>query len=187
VRVTLCRRPAADRGSRAEPAGVPAARVRPLHDDKRRRVAVLAGWMLLGWGLLNLLEGVVNHHLLGIDHVREGANQTAWDVAFLALGAALLVAGWLLTRNQEGAVAPDRVAADGYVREGADAPLSYEGTDGVERRTGAHRRPPAAPSRELHRPSPRAAAGPPAPSVAGPRVRSLRQRPQFAAVGREVA
>lgn len=78
-------------GSRAEPAGVPAARVRPLHDDKRR--SVLAGWMLVGWGLFNLLEGVVNHHLLGIHHVREGANQTACDLAFLVLGAALLVGG----------------------------------------------------------------------------------------------
>lgn len=49
--------------------------------------------MLVGWGLFNLLEGVVNHHLLGIHHVREGANQTACDLGFLVLGAALLVGG----------------------------------------------------------------------------------------------
>lgn len=56
----------------------------------------LAGWMLVGWGLFNLVEGVVDHHLLTIHHVREGANQTAWDLAFLAFGALLVVVGWLL-------------------------------------------------------------------------------------------
>lgn len=41
----------------------------------------------------------------------------------------------LLTRNQEGAVVHDRVSADVHVREGADAPLSHEGTDTVDCRT----------------------------------------------------
>ena len=41
--------------------------------------------------------GVVDHHILTIHHVREGAkvNETAWDLAFLALGAVLAVGGWL--------------------------------------------------------------------------------------------
>lgn len=60
------------------------------------------GWMLVGWGLFNLVEGVVNHHLLTIHHVREASgNQTAWDVAFLAFGALLVLAGWSLARNAE--------------------------------------------------------------------------------------
>jgi uncharacterized membrane protein len=53
----------------------------------------LLGWMLLGWGLFNLLEGLVDHHVLGIHHVREDGDETTWDLAFLALGALLVVAG----------------------------------------------------------------------------------------------
>jgi uncharacterized membrane protein len=61
------------------------------------------GWMLVGWGLFNLAEGVVDHHVLSIHHVREGAgvNETAWDLAFLAFGALLVVGGWLLARSDE--------------------------------------------------------------------------------------
>lgn len=60
------------------------------------------GWMLLGWGLFNLAEGLVNHQFLGIHHVREGAgHQTAYDLGFLALGALLVVGGWLLTHSGE--------------------------------------------------------------------------------------
>lgn len=63
------------------------------------RSRVLWGWILVGWGLFNLVEGVIDHHLLGIHHVRSGAGQLGWDLAFLALGAALVVAGWLLQRS----------------------------------------------------------------------------------------
>ena len=56
----------------------------------------LWGWILTGWGLFNLVEGIVDHHLLGIHHVRTGPYQTWWDLGFLALGALLLIAGRLL-------------------------------------------------------------------------------------------
>lgn len=59
------------------------------------------GWMLVGWGLFNLVEGIVNHHLLTIHHVRTGDYQTAWDLAFLAFGGLLVVGGWLLARSEE--------------------------------------------------------------------------------------
>jgi uncharacterized membrane protein len=59
----------------------------------------LLGWMLVGWGLFNLVEGVVDHHLLTIHHVREDATDpTAWDLAFLAFGGLLVLAGASLTR-----------------------------------------------------------------------------------------
>ncbi len=61
----------------------------------------LAGWMLVGWGLFNLVEGVVDHHVLGIHHVRENGNQTEWDLAFLAFGALLVIAGGALARSDE--------------------------------------------------------------------------------------
>lgn len=63
----------------------------------------LVGWLLFGWGLFNLAEGIVDHHILGIHHVREGAsiNETAWDIGFLAFGALLLIGGWLLAKSAE--------------------------------------------------------------------------------------
>lgn len=56
-----------------------------------------AGLLLAGWGLFNLVEGVVNHHLLQIHHVRDDLGAPiSWDLGFLAFGLALLVGGWLL-------------------------------------------------------------------------------------------
>ena len=60
--------------------------------------ALLVGLLLMGWGSFNLVEGVVDHHLLGIHHVRTGASQAAWDLAFLTWGAAMLGGGWVLAR-----------------------------------------------------------------------------------------
>lgn len=57
------------------------------------------GAMLMGWGIFNLVEGIVDHQLLGIHHVRPGPNQLFWDLAFLAFGALLLLAGWVLVRG----------------------------------------------------------------------------------------
>ncbi|MDH2424899.1 DUF2243 domain-containing protein [Sphaerisporangium sp. TRM90804] len=63
------------------------------------RSRALWGWGLVGWGLFNLVEGVVDHHLLAIHHVRADRYQTWWDLGFLLLGALLVVGGWLLQRG----------------------------------------------------------------------------------------
>jgi uncharacterized membrane protein len=68
----------------------------------RRRVwasRVLWGWILAGWGLFNLVEGLLDHQILGIHHVRGGSYQVWWDVAFLVLGALLVAGGLLLQRG----------------------------------------------------------------------------------------
>jgi uncharacterized membrane protein len=73
---------------------------RVTHD--RRRVwtsRVLWGWMLVGWGLFNLVEGVLDHHVLGIHHVHAGEGQVWWDIGFLLLGALLVTGGHLLRRS----------------------------------------------------------------------------------------
>ncbi|MET8280510.1 DUF2243 domain-containing protein [Micromonospora sp. NPDC005174] len=73
---------------------------RVSHD--RRRVwgsRVLWGWIIAGWGLFNLVEGVVDHQILGIHHVRGGPHQLWWDIGFLVFGALLLIGGWLLQRG----------------------------------------------------------------------------------------
>ena len=69
----------------------------------------LVGWMLVGWGLFNLVEGVLDHHILTIHHVREGAgvNESAWDVAFLLFGAFLVIGGWLLARSNQSVSNPN--------------------------------------------------------------------------------
>lgn len=57
----------------------------------------LVGSMLAGWGIFNLVEGLIDHQLLGLHHVRPGhPQQFAWDMGFLCFG--LLLAGlgaWL--------------------------------------------------------------------------------------------
>ncbi len=60
---------------------------------------VLAGWSLAGWGWFNLVEGVVDHLVLGVHHVRAGPAQLAWDLGFLVWGAALVVGGTALART----------------------------------------------------------------------------------------
>lgn len=73
---------------------------RVTHD--RRAVwasRVLWGWILVGWGLFNLVEGILDHQILGVHHVRGGSYQAWWDVGFLVLGGLLLVAGYLLQRS----------------------------------------------------------------------------------------
>ncbi|MFD5825963.1 DUF2243 domain-containing protein [Lentzea sp. NPDC060358] len=59
---------------------------------------VLAGGILTGWGVFNLVEGVVDHLVLGIHHVRHGPGQLLYDIAFLVVGAVLVVAGVLTSR-----------------------------------------------------------------------------------------
>lgn len=56
----------------------------------------LAGSMLVGWGLFNVVEGVIDHHLLHVHHVREDLGVSAWDYGFLAAGGVLMAGGWLL-------------------------------------------------------------------------------------------
>jgi uncharacterized membrane protein len=59
---------------------------------------LLAGTLLAGWGGINLVEGLVDHFILRIHHVRSGPYQLAWDLGFLAWGALMLGAGWWLIR-----------------------------------------------------------------------------------------
>jgi uncharacterized membrane protein len=59
----------------------------------------LAGWMAVGWGLFNLVEGIVDHHILAIHRVRpQASNPLLYDLGFLALGALLVGGGWLVQR-----------------------------------------------------------------------------------------
>lgn len=63
---------------------------------------LLSGTLLIGFGLFNLVEGSINHHLLGIHHVNETVAREQWiywDVGFLLWGAVMLLGGWVIFRD----------------------------------------------------------------------------------------
>ena len=58
------------------------------------------GWVIAGWGIFNVVEGLVDHQLLGVHHVRDDLGAPlSWDLGFLVFGALLVVGGWLLHRR----------------------------------------------------------------------------------------
>jgi uncharacterized membrane protein len=62
---------------------------------------LLAGGLLLGWGLFNLVEGIIDHHLLKLHNVREiTAHVDAWNYGFLGLSVLMIIGGFSLA-NQE--------------------------------------------------------------------------------------
>lgn len=65
---------------------------------------VLTGTLFTGWGLFNLVEGVIDHYVLQIHHVRTGSDQAAWDLAFLVWGALMVLGGWWLSRRGDAVV-----------------------------------------------------------------------------------
>lgn len=63
---------------------------------------LITGSALLGWGCFNVLEGVIDHQILGVHHVNEqvpASDLMMWDMAFLAWGASMVIGGWLLFRS----------------------------------------------------------------------------------------
>ena len=63
---------------------------------------LLAGSMLIGFGAFNVVEGLIDHHLLGIHHVNELVDpvyRIYWDIGFLAWGAGMLVGGWVFLKQ----------------------------------------------------------------------------------------
>jgi uncharacterized membrane protein len=58
------------------------------------------GLLLAGWGIFDVVEGLVDHQLLGVHHVRDDLGAPlSWDLGFLAFGVALCLVGWLLYRR----------------------------------------------------------------------------------------
>ena len=81
-----------------------AAGITLLWFTARYRHVVLSGqamWgsLLLGWGLFNLIEGLIDHQILQIHHVVQNGNHPLWDTVFLASGVLLLVSGYILIQS----------------------------------------------------------------------------------------
>ena len=63
---------------------------------------LLAGTLLMGFGIFNVVEGLIDHQILGIHHVNETVPQNQWiywDIGFLVWGALMIIGGWLLMRT----------------------------------------------------------------------------------------
>lgn len=68
--------------------------------DINRSGYLLSGGMLLGWGAFNIVEGVIDHHLLKLHNVREiSSNPEAWNFGFLGLSIVIILVGIVLTRK----------------------------------------------------------------------------------------
>jgi uncharacterized membrane protein len=72
------------------------------HAGKRRDVPwsgrTFAGGMVMGWGIFNFVEGILNHHILNLHHVVERLGVSIYDYAFLASGFLFILFGWSLIR-----------------------------------------------------------------------------------------
>ncbi len=79
------------------------ARAAPAAASRGRGMS-LVGAMLGGWGAFNLIEGLIDHQLLGIHHVLPGhPHQLLADMLFLASGLVLVLVGWRLVRHAQDA------------------------------------------------------------------------------------
>jgi uncharacterized membrane protein len=67
-------------------------------EDVQWSARTFAGALLFGWGLFNLVEGLVDHQMLGLHHVHPGSGEAAWDLGFLLLGVAQIALGWAAIR-----------------------------------------------------------------------------------------
>lgn len=75
------------------------ARWTPEVRGPQASTAALIGGVAGGWGLFNLVEGTINHHVLGIHSVRDDlGGSLAWDLGFLTSGVLLIAFGSLLVR-----------------------------------------------------------------------------------------
>jgi uncharacterized membrane protein len=73
--------------------------------DHSRGIRLLLGGFLLGGGVFNIVEGIINHHILQIHRVKpDDPNALAYDMAFLAIGVLFIIAGYILRRNADGKV-----------------------------------------------------------------------------------
>jgi uncharacterized membrane protein len=65
---------------------------------------LFSGGLLIGWGVFNVVEGLIDHHLLKLHNVREvSANPDAWNFYFLGFSFLLLLAGYLLVKKSPSA------------------------------------------------------------------------------------
>jgi uncharacterized membrane protein len=69
--------------------------------DIDRSGTLFAGGMLAGWGIFNITEGIIDHHILKLHNVREiSVNPGLWNFGFLALSVIIVFAGYILINRK---------------------------------------------------------------------------------------
>lgn len=69
------------------------------HSNVPLSLQTFGGSLLIGAGSFNLIEGLIDHQILGIHHVKSGPNELVWDIGFLAISGVLVAIGWILLRS----------------------------------------------------------------------------------------
>ncbi|AVH74060.1 DUF2243 domain-containing protein [Nostoc sp. 'Lobaria pulmonaria (5183) cyanobiont'] len=69
-------------------------------DDVPWSSQTFIGSLTIGTGLFDFVEGLIDHQILGIHHVKAGPNQLVWDLGFLAFGALLIVIGSIVIKKE---------------------------------------------------------------------------------------
>ena len=70
---------------------------------------LLVGTLLIGFGLFDMVAGVIDHHLLGPHHVKETVPRDQWiywDIGFLVWGALMLIVGLRILKRAGRAATP---------------------------------------------------------------------------------
>ncbi|BAU67377.1 hypothetical protein STA3757_47940 [Stanieria sp. NIES-3757] len=80
-------------------AGIIALWLAGKRDDVPWSTSTLIGSILIGAGMFNVVEGIIDHHILQIHHVKPGTNQLAWDLGFIAVGVVAAGIGWLIQKQ----------------------------------------------------------------------------------------
>lgn len=61
---------------------------------------LFSGGLLTGWGIFNLIEGTINHHLIKLHNVKElSPNPETWNTGFLVFTVFLFITGWILMKK----------------------------------------------------------------------------------------
>ena len=69
-------------------------------DDVPWSSQTFIGSIVIGTGLFDFVEGLIDHQILGIHHVKPGPNQLVWDLGFLAIGALLIIIGSIVIKKE---------------------------------------------------------------------------------------
>jgi uncharacterized membrane protein len=57
--------------------------------------------LMIGFGLFNCLEGLIDHQILGIHHVRSGEYTLIYDFAYLAISGFIAIVGWMILKSAQ--------------------------------------------------------------------------------------
>ena len=68
-------------------------------DPREVNTMYFLGSFLLGAGMFNFIEGILNHHILQIHHVKPGRYELLADLLYDASGLLLIIIGWILIRK----------------------------------------------------------------------------------------